>query len=285
MTWSGTATPTLSIGVFILLRDLIAERLGVWYDEDKRELLGGKLSDRIRELGLRSFLDYYYRLKYGLEAPSEWSFLTDLLSVQETYFWREMDQVRALVDVLIPKHVSEGRGPVRIWSAACASGEEPLTLAMALDQAGWFDRADIQIWATDVSQAALDRAARGLYRQRSFRTLPESVKAKYFSPVGNEWQVDPRLQSRVRYARVNLVDDSETAGLAFARYIFCRNVFIYFSNAMIGQVVGAIAQRMPRPGYLFHGVSESLLHLSEAFELRQIGDAFVYGTPGASGSG
>ena len=276
MTPPDPTSESLTLGVFLLLRDLIRDRLGVWFAEDRRDLLASKLSDRIVALGLRSFLDYYYRLKYGPGAEEEWSALTDALSVQETYFWREMDQVRAFVDILVPQHVAAGGGAVRVWSAACATGEEPLTLAMALNEAGWFGRADIEIWASDVSPAALEHAARGVYRQRSFRALPAALREKYFTPVEGGWRMDPELHARVRYRRVNLLDPGETAFLDSARYIFCRNVFIYFSPATTAQVVAGFAQRMQRPAYLFVGVSESLLRLSTAFELEQVGAAFVY---------
>jgi chemotaxis protein methyltransferase CheR len=255
---------------------LIRDRLGVWFEEDKRDLLASKLSDRVVALGLRSFLDYYYRLRYGPGAEEEWPALTDTLSVQETYFWRELDQVRAFVDVLVPQHVAAGRGEVRVWSAACATGEEPLSLAMALNEAGWFGHASIEIWASDVSPAALAQAARGVYRERSFRALPVALREKYFSPVAGGWQVNPGLHARVRYRCANLLDPDETALLDSSRYIFCRNVFIYFSPATTAQVVARLAQKMPRPAFLFVGVSESLLRLSTEFELDQVGGAFVY---------
>src|SRR6186997_3161477 len=92
----------LPLGVFVILRDLIRERIGVSFEDGSHDLLAMKLSDRVRALGLRSFLDYYYRLKYGPGTDEEWDRLTDALSVQETYFWREMDQVRALAEVLVP---------------------------------------------------------------------------------------------------------------------------------------------------------------------------------------
>lgn len=266
----------LPIGVFLLLRDLIRDRLGVWYDENKRELLASKVSDRIQALGLRSYLNYYYLLKYGPSEEEEWARLTDALSVQETYFWREYGQIQTLVDVLVPRHQSEGLGPIRIWSAACATGEEPLTIAMALSEAGWFDRADIEIWASDFSPAALEKASRGFYRERSFRALPPSLRSRYFTAVEGGWRVDSGLLARVRYRQVNLLDEGETARLASARYIFCRNVFIYFSSATIGEVVGRFSECMPRPGYLFVGASESLLRTKSAFELDEIGGAFVY---------
>jgi chemotaxis protein methyltransferase CheR len=266
----------LPLGVFLLLRDLIRDRLGVWYEEDKRDLLANKLSDRIDALGLRSHLDYYYRLKYGPGAENEWPKLTDALSVQETYFWREIDQVRAFVDVLLPKRLEARRGPVRVWSAACATGEEPLTLAMALNEAGWFERAEIEILASDVSPAALEKAALGVYRGRSFRALPAALREKYFVPVEDGWRIDPALHRRVGFRRANLLEPEETASLASADFIFCRNVFIYFSSATVARVVAGFAERMPRPGWLFVGVSESLLRLSTAFELEQAAGAFVY---------
>lgn len=268
--------PPLPIGAFLLLRDLIRDRLGVWFEEDKRDLLASKLADRLAALKLPSFLDYYYRLKYGPGSEDEWPRLTDVLSVQETYFWRELDQIRALVDVLLPQHTAASLGPIRIWSAACATGEEPLTLAMALNEAGWFGREDIQLWATDVSSAALEKATQGVYRERSFRVLPTALREKYFFPVEGGWRVDPELHARIRFRRANLLDPEETALQDSSRYIFCRNVFIYFSAATIAQVVHRFADRMPRPGYLFVGVSESLLRMGTKFELEQVGAVYVY---------
>jgi len=269
-------TIEMPVGVFVILRDLIRDRIGVWFEDGIRDLLASKLSDRVRGLGLRSFLDYYYVLKYGKDTGEEWDLLTDALSVQETYFWREMDQVRALVEVLVPEHVAAGRGPVQIWSAACATGEEPLTIAMALADAGWLRRADVEIRASDASPSALEKAERGVYRERSFRALPPSLRNRYFTPVDGGWRIDPRLRERVRYSRANLLDSDDTRNLATAPFIFCRNVFIYFSAQTVARVVGQLAERMPRPGYLFIGVSESLVRAKTAFDLEEVGGAFVY---------
>lgn len=266
----------LPLGAFLLLRDLIRDRLGIWFEEDKRDLLHTKLSDRIHDLKLRSFLDYYYLLKYASDAEVEWPRLTDALSVQETYFWREYDQIRALVDILVPEHVAQNRGPIRIWSAACATGEEPLTIAMALNEAGWLSRANVEVWASDVSPAAIEKAARGVYRERSFRALSDALRAKYFTAVEGGWQVKPTLQERVHYSRANLLEPAQTAQLAAVPFIFCRNVFIYFSTATISRVTSSFADRMSRPSYLFVGASESLLRTSKVFELDEIGGAFVY---------
>jgi chemotaxis protein methyltransferase CheR len=178
--------------------------------------------------------------------------------------------------VLVPAHVAAGRGPIRVWSAACATGEEPLSLAIALTEAGWFARADIEVWASDASPAALERVRLGIYRERSFRAMPADLREKYFTPEAGGWKVAPELQSRVRYSRANLMEPAETAVLAAAPFIFCRNVFIYFSTRTVTQIVRHFAQSMPRPGHLFVGASESLLRAKAGFELDEIGGAFVY---------
>jgi len=249
----------LPMGVFTILRDIIRDRIGVTFEEGGRELLATKLTDRIRDLNLRSFLDYYYLLKYDAAADAEWDRLTDALSVQETYFWREMDQIRTLVDSLIPQFVDAGRGPIRIWSAACATGEEPLTIAIALAEAGWLDPCDIEIWASDTSPSALEKANRGIYRERSFRALPVALRTKYFTEVDGGWRIDPKIRSYVKYSRANLLERHEIRNLATAPFVFCRNVFIYFSTQTVSRVVGHFSERMPVPGYLFVGVSESLV--------------------------
>jgi chemotaxis protein methyltransferase CheR len=147
---------------------------------------------------------------------------------------------------------------------------------MALAEDRWFDRADIEVWASDSSPAALEKATRGVYRERSFRALPPALREKYFTVVDGGWRVDPRLQARIRYSRANLLDLTETRMLATASFVFCRNVFIYFSSQTVTRVVRQFAERMPWPSYLFIGVSESLFRAKTAFELEEVGAAFVY---------
>jgi len=187
-----------------------------------------------------------------------------------------MDQIRALVDILVPAWFAKRRDPLRIWSAACATGDEPFTIAMALQEAGWFARAPIEIVASDASVIALDKARRGVYRERAFRALPDALREKYFQPVPGGWSISPQLLVRVRFQRANLVIPSEIADLAAAPVIFCRNVFIYFSPEAIRRTVKYFAQRMPPEAHLFVGVSESLLKLTTDFDLQEVGAAFTY---------
>jgi chemotaxis protein methyltransferase CheR len=257
--------------------DLIHERLGLSYDTSQFAQVGDRLAPLVVERGLGSFMDYYYLLKYSDDAD-EWRKVMDALAVPETYFWREVDQVMAMVDCVMPSLAARAHGrPIRIWSVPCSSGEEPLTIAMLLDDRGWFARADIEIVASDASTAAIAKARSGVYSGRAFRTLPPAMHDRYFQPAGaSRWTVSPDLHRRVRYDIVNLMDVASVAAHAAVPVIFCRNVFIYFSDRTIDQVVKTFAHSMPTPAFLCVGASESLLRFSTPFDLREIGGAFVY---------
>jgi len=262
-----------------LLRDLIHERTGLFYDNGRYDMLSDRVAPLVVERGFRSFLDFYYLLKYDeQQAAAEWRRVMDALSVQETYFWREIDQISALVCAVMPalaKAASER--PIRIWSAPCATGEEPLTIAMALNEAGWFDRVPIAIHASDASAAAIAKARQASYRERSFRALPPHLRDKYFVQRDGAWQPIPELSNRIAsWSIVNLVSADEIAPYASSPVIFCRNAFIYFSPTSVKQVVGELAARMPVPSYLFVGASESLLNVTDRFMLEDIERAFVY---------
>ena len=261
-----------------LLRDLVHERTGLFYDDGRRDVLADRLAGLVTEGGFQSFLDYYYFLKYDASAAAEWGRVMDALSVPETYFWREIDQLRAIATIIVPELARRRSGsPIRIWSVPCASGEEPLTLAMLLDADSWFERAAIELHASDASPAAIERARRRRYRERSFRVIPPHVRERYFTRHGDEWEIDATLHSRVRsWSVVNLGNRSEVEPRASCDIVLCRNVFIYFSPAAVRDVVALFAERMPTPGYLCVGASESLLRVTRSFELEEIGGAFVY---------
>jgi chemotaxis protein methyltransferase CheR len=264
-------------GTSTLIRNLINERTGMFFDNGRSDLLIDKLSPLVIERGFSSYLDYYYLLKYDASALFEWQNVMNALSVQETYFWREIDQVRALVQTLVPQwHARGSNSPLRIWCAACATGEEPLTIAIALNEAGWFKRAQIEIQASDASSNAIRRASEGVYKERAFRNLPPELRARYFEPEGSGWRVRSDIHSRINWGIANLMEESQIAPLAAADFIFCRNVFIYFSESAIGRVVGSFSRFIRPPGYLFVGAAESLLRLTTDFTLTEIDDAFVY---------
>ncbi len=264
-----------------LLRDLIAAHAGIHYDDDRLDLLRDRVAPLAVDRGFDSLLDYYYLLKYDAGAAREWARVLDALSVQETYFWREADQFRALTTAILPS-LHARRTRIRIWSIPCATGEEPLSIAIALTEAGWFDRASIEIHASDASEAALQRAALRRYRPRSFRQLPEELRRKYFTRVDDddEWIVDPDVFARITtWTRINLMQPGEAALLGGSDVIFCRNLFIYFTPAAVREVTARFAKWMPSPGYLCVGAAESLLRTGSGFELQDLGGAYVYVKP------
>jgi chemotaxis protein methyltransferase CheR len=268
----------LSGSVTTILRDLLHARLGLMYEPHQFDQVADRLAPLVIARGLTSFMDYYYLLKYSADAD-EWLRVMDALAVQETYFWREIDQLRAIVDRVVPELARGLRGaPLRIWSVPCATGEEPLTVAMLLAESGWFGRIPVELHASDASPAAIARARRGRYTQRAFRNLPGALRDKYFTldPHEHAWIVSPDLHQRVTYSVVNLMDETEVSRRAAVPIILCRNVFIYFSDQSIRRALGVFERMMPVPGYLGVGASESLLRRTTAFDLEEIGGAFIY---------
>jgi len=259
-------------GVARLLRDLIHDRTGLFFEDTRMDGLLEKLEPLAHNRGCRSFLEYYYALKDG---EAEWQNAWEALSVQETYFWREMGQISALAQKIVPAWFGKSPAPFRIWSAACATGEEPFTIVMALLEAG-FGSHPIEIVASDASPAALNKAEAGVYREKSFRTLPLELRLKYFQPVTGGWRLSEDVLRRVKFKRANLMEPGEVAPMARVQVIFCRNVFIYFSPHAIRQTVAMMASKIAVGGCLFVGASESLLRMTTDFELKEIAGAFAY---------
>lgn len=262
-------------GVPLLLRDLIHDRTGLYFEVERTDILLDKLRHRALFHQCQSYLDYYYILKYEEKGPEEWLRVMDAFSVQETYFWRESSQLDALTQHIVPRWFNHHHVPLRIWSAACASGEEPYSIVMALLEAG-LGHLPVEILASDASEAALDRARAGIFRERSFRVLSLPIRQKYFTPAGENWKLNPDVMRRVSFRRANLVTPSEIDDLAPSAVIFCRNVFIYFSPDSIRRTVSEFADRMIAPAHLFVGASESLLKITHDFELQEMGEAFAY---------
>jgi len=262
----------------ILLRDLVSSYAGMHYDDERLTYLRDRLAPLAIDRGFDSLLDYYYLLKYDAEADVEWVRAIDALSVQETYFWREPDQLLSLAKWIVPRLLDAGRRRIRIWSVPCASGEEPLSVAMALEDAGWFDRVPIEIHAGDASDAALRKAAAGRYGPRAFRQLPESMREKYFNADGSGgWMIKPAIKARVTsWSRTNVVRPDHLERFGLTDVIFCRNLFIYFTPATIRQVAEQFAAILSMPGFLCVGAAESLLRVTPRFDLQDIGGAYVY---------
>jgi chemotaxis protein methyltransferase CheR len=260
-------------GIQGLLRDLIHERTGLFFEDSRMSLLLEKLEPLGLARGCDSFLSYYYALKDNEDG--EWDRAWEALSVQETYFWREAAQITALAQIVVPQWFKKTSEPFRVWSAACATGEEPYSIAIALEEAGLGGR-PIEIVGSDASLSGLQKARRAVFREKSFRSLPLALRQKYFKPVAGGWELSADIVRRVEFRRANLFEPADIASLARVQVIFCRNVFIYFSPHAIRQTVAMMAAKMSPGGHLFVGASESLLRMTTDFELRELGGALVY---------
>lgn len=258
-----------------LLRDLVHERTGVFFEDGRLAAMLDKLEERALARRCQSFLDYYYILKYDVQGDEEWRRALDAFSVPETYFWREPDQIKVLVERVVPAWFRQNSDPLRIWSAACATGEEPYSIAIALREAGW-GRHPIEILASDASEAALARMRAGVYRERSFRALPAELRGRYFDAVPEGLRLHPDVARQVEIRWINLMQTGDFPAAATRHVIFCRNVFIYFSPRTIARTVAAFARCLTPGGTLFVGASESLLKLTNQFDLREMGSAFGY---------
>ena len=280
---STAAALGISTKAFELVRSLVEARTGLAFPVERAALLADKLTDIVARRGLQSYLDLYYLLRYDEDQEALWKEMADHLAVPETFFWRQPEQLLALREILPPILRQLNGRPARIWSAACCSGEEPLSIAMALDAIGIpADR--VEIVASDASPRLLDRARAGIYSDRSLSRLPENLRVRYFTREGSGWRVDPELHRRVDLRLANLVDSAQTAPLAHADVIYCRNVFIYFSDDTVREVVDSFERAMPEHGTLFLGAAESLVRITGRLRLEEVAGAFLYRKAAAEAS-
>ncbi len=265
--------PSLSPQLFAILTGLVEEKAGLHYGLKEKEIFSDKVIARAQEAGFESLLDYYYFLRYGDPAGIELQALIDALVVGETFFFRELEPLEILVRTELEPKVNAGARP-RVWCAACSTGEEPLTLAMLLDERGLRGRVDVV--ATDISTRSLQRAKEGVAPKRSLRHVPRPELARKWLKSGDQVLVDAALREAIDWRRVNLVDREAVRKLGDFDVILCRNVLIYFRDETIRAVVDGLTGQLVEGGLLCVGVSESLMRFSETLECVERQGAFFY---------
>ena len=260
-----------------LLRDLVERRTGIYYSDLQLDLLAGKMAPRASDLGMNSFLDYYYLLKYDSEGAGEWATLESSVTVNETYFWRDPEPLQMAVKTLFPQLQAKLTRPLRIWHAACASGEEPFSMAMLLHQERLCCPGSVEILATDINLRVLEMARRGVYRDRSLRCLPDHLRERYFKvdATGN-YEFDAQLRCLVKFQALNLVDPEALAELRDIDLIFCRNVLTYFRDPTIASLARSFYGILSSPGHLFLGSCDSFLRKNTPFHFSEIAGQISY---------
>jgi chemotaxis protein methyltransferase CheR len=267
-------TLALSAQVFAILSGLVEDRAGLHYGPEDLELFAEKVSMRALDQGFESLLDYYYFLRYDPAGDAELERLVDALVVNETYFFREREQLEWLVDHVLVPRCKEGRRP-RVWSAACATGEEPMTVAMLLADRGQRGRAEIV--ATDISQRALERARAGVFSVRSLRhsARPE-LAARFLEEGEGRIRASAELLAMIDWRRCNLTSADEVRALGRFDAVLCRNVLIYFSDETTQRVIDRVTAQIVDDGVLLVGVSESLMRFGTSVACEEQGGIFYY---------
>lgn len=276
---SASSSVAINDEVFKQLRDFIYEKTGIYVPDNKKYFLENRLSRILREKNLRNFEDYLYFLKYSANKH-DIAKLFDAITTNETFFFREPQQFEMFAKSLIPQIIKEntqmGRKDIKIWSAACSTGEEPYTIAIILYDLPELVSFKKEIYASDISEGVLMSARRAIYGSYSVRNIPPQYMAKYFKDSGGMHVLSDTIKSMVKFLNINLIDEREVKQLKGLDVVFCRNVLIYFDDKAKKKAVSLIYDVLRPKGYLFVGTSESLHNITRAFRPMVINKVVVY---------
>jgi chemotaxis protein methyltransferase CheR len=283
-------TVVLKADEFRLLRDLFVARTGLQFGAEARFALERRLRERLMVLKLSSFAEYHHYLRFGAQASAEWDEAIDLLTTNETYFFREERQLRAFQNEVLPLLETQARQRRRIaiWSAGCSTGEEAYTIGILMHQSELFPHRgrpgdppqwDVRIYGSDISRRCVAAARRGVYGESSFRATPIETRRNFFHERPDGWHVAEPIRQLCHFGQMNLLDEDRSRVLGRADAIFCRNVLIYFDARSRKTAIEVLYDRLNPGGILLLGHSESLLNVSTAFELLHLRDDLVYRKP------
>jgi chemotaxis protein methyltransferase CheR len=265
---------------FTILRQLVNENSGILLSEDSLATLERKLSERVIALGLLGFPEYCEYLRYHPQRKLEMDRAVELVTTNETYFFREASQLRAFEREVLPqlRESARARRRLTVWSAGCSTGEEVYTLGIVIERSNLFAGWDVKVLGSDISRRVLQVARRGVYRESSFRAMPSEYE-RYFVHTPEGRMVHESIRSKCHFGHFNLLDEARVAMIGRVDAIFCRNVLIYFDHASRRRVIQSFYDRLEPLGYLMLGHSESLLNTSTAFELAHLSGDLAYRKP------
>lgn len=265
-------------GEFLKFREFFYRKTGIYFDDAKRYFVDKRLIERITATDSDNFRNYFIMLRFQASGE-ELQLLTNLMTVNETYFFREEYQFKCMVTQLLPeltRFKRDGR-PLRIWSIPSSSGEEPYSIAMYLLEywpgiAQW----DVEIISSDIDTKILEQARRGFYTARSVQHLPRQLLEKYFTRAGDVFKICEDLRQAVQFTRVNLMDPADVRAYRGFDLIFCRNLLIYFDDLSRRQAADTFYDALNPGGFLCLGHSESMSRISSLYKVRKFADSVVY---------
>lgn len=268
-----SSAETMSLTVFNSWRKFIYDSCGIYFQDNKKYLLESRLQKRIAYLNLTGYEEYLDYIKYNSSGVAEKKFLYEVITINETYFFRSQPQLDALATSIIPslieKKAAFGKNKIKIWSAGSSSGEEAYSMAIMLSELflNKNKSVEFEIIGTDLSQSMIDTARRGCYKEYSVRNLPQYYLKKHFKQRGSEFELDPEIKEMVSFKILNLFDEAAVKAMMFFDVIICANVLIYFDQESKIKVVNQLYNSLNKDGFLFIGYSESLQNINKAFKL------------------
>ena len=280
-------TPPMNEEDFRLLRDVIHAHCGLWYRDESLYLLERRLLPRVQALGLADFAAYHRYLRFDPGRDAELEEAADILTTNETYFYREPYQLDAFRREILPAlHASnQSERRLRLLSAGCSTGEEAYTLAALVRESGLFEGWEVEIVGSDIPRRCVAAARAGAYGEHAFRTPDAAALKRWFHLRGGKWVVDDALRELVRFQRENLLSARALSSISRVDAVFCRNVIIYFDLAARRQMLRRVWEKMRDGGWLLLGHSESLINVTADFELVHLTADLVYRKPLGTTSG
>ena len=267
---------------FRLLRDFIYEHCGIYVADNRKYLLENRLANRLKHLSLKSFAEYHSYLQYDPGKRAELNRLFEVITTNETSFYRNPPQLKVFSEKILSKVVEDLRAKgdkrLRIWSAGCSTGEEPYTLSILIHELlkGELPTWNVKITANDLSERVLSSARKGVYSEYALRTTPKDVIGRYFDQEGDMFKVQAAVKQLCSYGQINLNDRMQLKRVERSQIVFCRNVIIYFDDDMKKRVINAFYDNLLPGGYLLIGHSESLHNITRAFKPIHYPGAIVY---------
>jgi chemotaxis protein methyltransferase CheR len=266
-----------------LFGDLIESRLGIVFEESRREILLARLQPRLAALHLETLTEYYHYLSRHPNADAEQPEIARTVTNGETYFFRESQQFEILTRHIVPDLCRRPRNrPLQILSAGCSSGEEPYSVGISLRESGLAD-SDWNIEGCDINPARLEKARAGVFDESSLRVCDDGRRQRYFRPSSGRFEVRPDYRAGVRFFEANLACE-ERALVDRYDVIFCRNVLIYFSDTAFQRTIDLLARHLVPGGFLLLGHSESLIDKRDDFQPVCLDGKIVYRLGGAGPS-
>ncbi|WP_137166151.1 CheR family methyltransferase [Salinimonas lutimaris] len=278
---ASAVTDTITVADFERFRTLFYRKTGIHFEDSKRYFVDKRLRERMKQTGHETFKNYFTFMRFQASGE-EFQNLTNAMTVNETYFFREDYQFQTMCKYLMDE--LDGQRPqgqdLRIWSVPSSTGEEPYSIAIFLMEF-WKGLAhrDVELVSSDIDTSVLARAKAGIYSKRSVQNIPITIRQKYFTQQGQEFHLCDDIRESVSFSLANLVGTQNTKSFRSFDLIFCRNLLIYFDDDSRRQAAQVLYDALNPGGYIFLGHSESMSRISSLFKVRKFGDVIVYQKP------